>query len=108
MRRTTTVEFEGSLKGDSFLGRLGLCVALLCGVEAVDVGLVVLAVVKLHDLLGDEGLERIVGVGEVGESVGHVFLSVAVDVGGVRGRRPCTQRIYRSSSPSRRRPEDST
>ena len=30
-----------------------------------------LLVVKLHDLLGDEGLERIVGVGEVGEYVGH-------------------------------------
>ena len=95
------------MEGDALLGGGGLGVGLLGGVERVHVGLVVLLVVELHDLLGDEGLERIVGVGEVGESVGHVFFSVAVDVGGVRGRRPCTQRIYRSSSPSRRRPTSS-
>lgn len=36
-------------------------------VEAVDVGLVVLFVVKSHDLLRDVRLKRIVCVGQVGE-----------------------------------------
>ena len=68
---TSAVELEGSLEGDALLGGGRLGVGLLGGVEGVHVGLVVLLVVKLHDLLGDVGLERIVGVGEVGEYVGH-------------------------------------
>ena len=45
-----------------------------------------LLVVKLHDLAGDVGLESIVGVRKVGESVArHVFCCVCV--GGGRWRR---------------------
>lgn len=48
--RTTTVEFQGRLEGDAFLwgGRLG--VRQLGSVEGVDVSLMVLLVMKLHDL----------------------------------------------------------
>ena len=66
---TTTVELEGSLKSNALLRSRSLSVRLLSGVQRVDIGLVVLLVVKLHDLPRDEGLEGIVGVGEVGESV---------------------------------------
>ena len=70
---TTAVEPEGGLEGDALLGGGGLGVGLLGGVERSHVGLVVLLVVKLHDLAGDERLEGIVCVGEVGELVlaGH-------------------------------------
>lgn len=69
----TAVELEGGLEGDALLGGGGLCVGLLCGVEGGDIGLVVLLVVELHDLAGDEGLECVVRVREVGEGVlaGH-------------------------------------
>ena len=68
---TSAVELEGSLEGDALLGGGRLGVGLLGGVEGVHVGLMVLLVVKLHDLTADEGLKRIVGVREVGESVCH-------------------------------------
>jgi hypothetical protein len=66
---TSAVELERSLEGNALLGGRGLGVSLLGRVQSVDIGLVVLLVVKLHDLAGDERLEGIVGVGEVGESV---------------------------------------
>ena len=66
---TTTVELESTLESDPLLGGAGLGVSLFGGVQSVDIGLVVLLVVKLHDLLGDEGLKSIVRVGEIGESV---------------------------------------
>lgn len=66
---TTTVELEGRLQRNALLGRRSLCVRLLSSVQSVDIGLVVLLVVKLHDLPRYERLERVVGVGEVGESV---------------------------------------
>lgn len=70
--RTTAVEPERGLESDALLGSAGLGVGLLCGVEGGHVGVVVLLVVKLHDLPGDVGLEGVVGVGEVGEGVaGH-------------------------------------
>lgn len=61
----TAVEVEQRSLGSGGLGvALGLGVAegLDSGVEAVDVCLVVLGVVKLHDLAGDVGLERAVVV----------------------------------------------
>ena len=53
---------EGSLSGSGLVVVLGLGFgdSLDGGVVAVDVGLVVLGVVKLHDLAGDGGLERTV------------------------------------------------
>ena len=66
---STTVELERLEEGDTFLGRGSGSLRLFGRVERVDVRLVVLLVVELHDLARDEGLERIVGVGEVGESV---------------------------------------
>lgn len=66
---TTTVELEGRLQRNALLGRRSLCVRLFSSVQSVDIGLVVLLVVKLHDLPRDERLEGVVGVGEVGESV---------------------------------------
>jgi hypothetical protein len=68
-RLTTTVKLECGLEGDTLLGSLRLCVGLLGSVESIHVGLVMLLVVKLHDLARDVRLEGIVGVGEVGESV---------------------------------------
>ncbi len=56
----TTVEVEEGSLGSSSLGvvlGLGLGEGLDGGVEAVDVGLVVLGVVQLHDLARDGGLE---------------------------------------------------
>ena len=83
---TTTVELESTLESDPLLGGAGLGVSLFGSVQSVDIGLVVLLVVKLHDLAGDVGLESIVGVRKVGESVArHVFCCVCV--GGGRWRR---------------------
>lgn len=78
---TSAVELESRLERDALLGGARLRVCLLGGVEGVHVGLVVLLVVKLHDLLGDEGLEAIVGVWEVGENVGHGVEVFESDVG---------------------------
>lgn len=58
----TAVELEGGLEvdlgGDVVLG-LSLLEVLLGGVQAGNVGLVVLVVVESHDLLRDRGLERL-------------------------------------------------
>jgi len=67
----TAIELEGGLESDALLGSGSLGVGLLGSVEGVDVGLVVLSMVKGHDLLGDVRLESIVRVGQVGQSVGH-------------------------------------
>ena len=62
---TTAVEInhrlQGNLRSDILL-RLGGLELLGGGVEAVDVGLVVVLVVELHDLAGDGGLEGAVVV----------------------------------------------
>jgi len=68
---TTAVELESSLESDALLGSCGFGVCGFGCVQGVDVSLMVLLVVKLHDLARDEGLESIVAVGEVWESVGH-------------------------------------
>lgn len=72
-RLTSSVELERRLQRDALLGRGRLRVRLLGRVQSVHVRLVVLLVVELHDLAGDEGLEGVVGVGQVGEGVvaGH-------------------------------------
>lgn len=69
---TTSIEVDRFLKSD---GRLDVLLVdgfreLFFGlVESVDVGLVVLGVVQLHDLGRDGGFERSVVVGEIGERV---------------------------------------
>ena len=69
---TATIELEGTLETDDgvdiVLGH-GLRQLLLGHVEVVDVGLVMLAVVELHDLGADDGLQGIVIVGKVGQAV---------------------------------------
>ena len=67
--RTSAVELERGLKKDLLLRRGCLRKALLSRVQTVHVGLVVLAVVQLHNLARDVRLERVVGVGEVRERV---------------------------------------
>ena len=66
------IKVDGLLEGDGRLDVLLVeCVGelLLGGVEAVDVRLVVLGVVQLHDLGADGGLERAVVVREVRKRV---------------------------------------
>ena len=48
--RTTTVKFQGRLKDDAFLGSTSLSIRLLGSIEGVDVSLMVLLVMKFHDL----------------------------------------------------------
>ena len=86
--RTTAVELERRLESDALLwgGRFG--VGGLCSVEGVDVGLVMFLVVKLHDLAGDVGLEAVVRIREIGESVGHGgWIGVGLMVGCGVGKR---------------------
>ena len=80
--RTTAVELERRLKSDALLGVMRFGVRLFSGVEAVDVGLVVLRVVEGHDLLVDVGLEGVVAVGEGREGVGHFAWLFALRVRG--------------------------
>lgn len=61
---SAAVKLQGGLQGDGGLGGFGrgllglkLGEGFLSGVEAVDVGLVVLGVVQGHDFLGDARLE---------------------------------------------------
>ena len=54
---TAAIELESRLELDAVFGRVGLGIGLLGGVKAVDVGLMVLLVVKLHDLTRNVGLE---------------------------------------------------
>ena len=48
--RTTTIKLQCRLEGNAFLGGRGFSVRLLRSVEGGDVSLMVLLVVKLHDL----------------------------------------------------------
>ena len=48
--RTTTIELQCRLKGNAFLGGRGFSVRLLRSIEGGDVSLMVLLVMKLHDL----------------------------------------------------------
>ena len=69
---TTTVEFQCSLQANSLFGGGSFLVGLGRGVEGVDVSLVVLLVVKRHDLLRDVGLESVVLVRQGWQSKGHL------------------------------------
>jgi len=73
---STAVELESSLEGDTLLGGGCLGICSLCGIESVDVSLMMLLVVKLHDLSANERLKGIIAVREVRESVlaGHVVI----------------------------------
>lgn len=64
LEHTSSVEFEGSQESDFLLGGLSACEAGLSSVQAVDIGLMMLSVVKSHDLSADVGLESIVAVRE--------------------------------------------
>lgn len=57
---TTTIEFQSSLQGNSLFSGGSFLVSLGRGVKGVDVGLVVLRVVKCHDPLRDVRLESII------------------------------------------------
>ena len=48
---TTSIEFQSSLQGDSLLSGGSFLVSLSRGVKGVDVGLMMLCVMKRHDLL---------------------------------------------------------
>lgn len=63
------VGLESRLEGDASTARASLGVRMLAGAERIHVLLVVLLVVELHDLAGDDRLERIVRVGWVRGSV---------------------------------------
>ena len=69
---TTTIELQGSLQSDAFLGTAGFGVSFLCSVQSIDISLMVLRVMEQHDLMRYEGLESIVRVRQWGESVRHV------------------------------------
>lgn len=58
--RTTTVELESSLEGDALLGAVSFGVLSLRGVECIYIGLMMLSVVKSHDLFRDIRLESII------------------------------------------------
>ena len=68
---------------DLAVGPLG---PLQGGVRFVDVGLVVLVVVDPHRRLVDVGLERVVGVGKVGNREGHLASPLDRDFGVGLGR----------------------
>ena len=67
---TSSIEIEGTLEGDDGGRVLGLMELLQGRIEVRDVGLVVLAVVELHDLPADERLERAIVVGQIRQRVG--------------------------------------
>jgi hypothetical protein len=75
---TTAIKLESRLEGDALLrgGCLGVC--RLSSIESIDIGLMMLLVVKLHDLTADEWLKGIIAVRKIRESVlaGHVQLMV--------------------------------
>ena len=69
---STTVELDGRLQLNllSHVGRRdSLRVGLFGSIQAVDVGLVVLGVVDLHDLAADRRLQRLVLIRQLGQGV---------------------------------------
>lgn len=60
---STTVELEGVLKGELLSQVIGLestLKLLLSGIESIDIGLVVLGVVKLHDFSVNVGFKSLI------------------------------------------------
>jgi hypothetical protein len=66
---TTAVELERLLETNALLSGGGFCVGSLGSVQRVHVGLMMLLVVKLHDLARDERLKCLIRVREIGELV---------------------------------------
>ena len=56
-RRTSSVEFQCSLEVNPLLQVMRRCVLLFRRIEPVDIGLMVLRVVELHNFLRDVGFE---------------------------------------------------
>lgn len=57
VRITSAIELESSLQSDPLASRRRLDICLLCGIKAVYIALVVLGVMKFHDLSGDVRLQ---------------------------------------------------
>jgi hypothetical protein len=74
---TSSVELKSGLKGNALFGGRCFCIRRLGGVQRVNVGLVVLGVVKHHDLVRDIRFKGIVGVGKRRKSIGHFFCTFA-------------------------------
>lgn len=81
MIQTSSVKLERSLEGNPLLGSRRLRVGSLSSVQSIDIGCMMLGVVKGHDLLIDEGFKSIVGVGKGWEYVGHGATMVVMVVG---------------------------
>jgi hypothetical protein len=54
---TSAIEPERGLQSNLFASRGRFDVCLLCSIEAVDIGLMVLGMMKLHDLSRDVGFQ---------------------------------------------------
>ena len=79
---TSTVKFQSGLQSNPFFCGGSIFVSLSRCVESVDVGLVMLRVVKRHDLLRDVGLESIVFIRQGRQSEGHLrIVVIAADDG---------------------------
>lgn len=89
---TSSIELESGLKGNALLRGRCLCIRCLSGVQCINVGLVVLGVVKHHDLVRDIRLKGIVGVGKSRKTVGHFFCTFATM--GVEDEEVYDSRIY--------------
>ncbi len=70
-----------------FHRQVGVFGAFQRSVDVVDVRLVMLGVVDFHRRCVDMRLERVVGVGQLGEGIGHVVLLVAHSPGKDRALR---------------------
>jgi len=51
--RTTSIELQSTLKCNFLFGVLGFGICLFCGIEAVDVSLMMLGMMKFHDFFAD-------------------------------------------------------
>jgi len=67
----TTVELQRLLQCNPLLRGLGLSIRSFGGVEGINIGLMMLRVMKRHDLPADVGFERIVVVRKRRKSVRH-------------------------------------
>jgi len=89
---TSSIKLKSGLKGNALFGGRCLCIRRLSGVQRINVGLVVLGVVKHHDLVRDIRLKGIVWVGKRRKSVGHFFCAFATM--GVEDEEVYDSRIY--------------
>jgi len=68
---TSAVELEGSLQSNTLLGRGSDCIGLLRCIQSVDIGLMMLSVVKNHNLLRDVWFKSLVLVWKLRKCVSH-------------------------------------